>query len=378
MYLTKIKKGAFMKHLRNIGILILYSFFSLIFIPADAYFVLAFLSALSLCCIGYYAKSTRIILVLYLFFFILSFMHIHFLCFFAPVCYILFLRKCYPGAILCVFPFFYYMDTFDPSSRLFLFLLFGIALSWLLQQDIRSYEALLAEYKSTRDNEYERNLLLNEKNQHLLEKQDYEIYTATLSERNRIAREIHDNVGHLLSRSIIMVGAVSALNQNDALKTPLSDLNSTLNSAMDNIRSSVHDLHDEAVNLEEVIQNLIDEFTFCPVTFSYDVDKNVPREIKYSFITIVKEALNNIMRHSNATKAEILIREHPAIYQLCIEDNGTNIQLKNTGIGLSNMKERVRALKGNIQFLTEKGFQIFITIPKDMEKGMQNENNNRR
>ena len=54
------------------------------------------------------------------------------------------------------------------------------------------------EYRKTRDDSKERNLLLHEKNRSLIEKQDYEIYTATLQERNRIAREIHDNVGHLL------------------------------------------------------------------------------------------------------------------------------------------------------------------------------------
>ncbi len=53
----------------------------------------------------------------------------------------------------------------------------------------------------------EHTLLLSEKNKALLEKQDYEIYAATLRERNRIAREIHDNVGHVLSRSILMTAA---------------------------------------------------------------------------------------------------------------------------------------------------------------------------
>jgi signal transduction histidine kinase len=43
-----------------------------------------------------------------------------------------------------------------------------------------------------------------------MEKQDYEIYLATLRERNRIAREIHDNVGHMLSRSILQIGALKA------------------------------------------------------------------------------------------------------------------------------------------------------------------------
>ena len=52
-----------------------------------------------------------------------------------------------------------------------------------------------------------------------MEKQDTEIYLATLKERNRIAREIHDNVGHMLSRSILMVGALKTVNQAENLKS---------------------------------------------------------------------------------------------------------------------------------------------------------------
>lgn len=85
-------------------------------------------------------------------------------------------------------------------------LIVGILLSLVLKLKEEAYEELEQEYRKTRDDSKERNLLLQEKNRSLIEKQDYEIYTATLQERNRIAREIHDNVGHLLSRCILIVG----------------------------------------------------------------------------------------------------------------------------------------------------------------------------
>ena len=234
-----------------------------------------------------------------------------------------------------------------------------------MEQNTRDYEQLDSLYRHTRDDSRESNLLLTEKNHILLEKQDYEIYTATLKERNRIAREIHDNVGHLLSRSILMVGALKAVNQTSALAEPLDTLDSTLNSAMDSIRSSVHDLHDEAINLKEAVLSLLKDFTFCPVSFQYDMDREIPRDIKYSFISITKEALSNIIKHSNATQVRLVMREHPALYQLCIEDNGTEAVLSDTGIGLINMKERIQALKGNMQVQTQNGFKIFITVPKE-------------
>lgn len=198
------------------------------------------------------------------------------------------------------------------------------------------------------------------------EKQDYEIYNATLKERNRIAREIHDNVGHVLSRSILMVGAAKIINKDPGMTAMLKNLEDSLNHAMNSIRNSVHDLHDEAVNLEEVEKSLVHEFTFCSVQMVYDMTREVPREVKYCFISITKEAFANIMKHSNATKVQLILREHPGLYQLCIEDNGTDAfyDPEKSGIGIVNMKERVNALGGTIQIFTDKGFRIFITIPK--------------
>lgn len=94
------------------------------------------------------------------------------------------------------------------------------------------------------------------KNKALAEKQNSEIYAATLRERNRIAREIHDNVGHVLSRTILLTGAARAINKDQNLDSLLKGLDNSLNSAMDSIRSSVHDLHDDAVNLQETIKGL--------------------------------------------------------------------------------------------------------------------------
>lgn len=268
----------------------------------------------------------------------------------------------------------------------------GLAAAVLLYGRTRRLNELEQEYKRARDDSRELTLMLEKKNQDLLEKQDTEVYLATLKERNRIAREIHDNVGHMLSRSILMVGALKTVNQDENLKVPMELLDQTLNEAMTNVRQSVHDLHDESVNLKEVMESLAEEFRFCPVQLTYDMGYDIPKEIKYSFIVITKEALNNVMRHSNANEVKILAREYPGLYQLIIEDNGTlderirpngdreeyaekesagktgnTRKTENTecsGIGIKNMKKRVRILGGTIQIQKENGFRIFITVPK--------------
>lgn len=199
----------------------------------------------------------------------------------------------------------------------------------------------------------------------MIEKQNYEIYAATLKERNRIAREIHDHVGHMLSRAILLTGAMKTVFRDPSAKEPLSQLEDTLNTAMNNIRESVHDLHNEAVNLRETAENLVADFHYCPVSLEYDIDNPPPPQVRYCFIAILKEGLSNISAHSQADKAWVTIREHPAMYQLIIRDNGAGGNFSpGKGIGLSNMQERVEALKGTIHFQENKGFQIFVTIPK--------------
>ena len=257
--------------------------------------------------------------------------------------------------------------------------IFGFILAFFLWSHTRQYEILTRNFRQSRDDSEEHALLLSEKNKALLEKQDYEIYAATLRERNRIAREIHDNVGHVLSRSILMTAACKTINKNEALDPLLGNLEESLNGAMNSIRSSVHDLHDDAVNLEDAIKGLVKDFSFCPVTLTYDMSRQVPREVKYSLMSITKEGLSNVMRHSNADSVNILLREHPALYQLCIEDNGTlgskipdiqtdadsnKMETVSGGMGLSNIRDRVKALGGTVQITQEKGFRIFVTIPK--------------
>lgn len=235
------------------------------------------------------------------------------------------------------------------------------------------YEKLLYEYHQVRDDTAEAAILLRDKNRELMKNQDYEVELATLAERNRIAREIHDNVGHLLTRSILQVSALQVLyGSNEELTEQIGAVKSTLTDAMDNVRQSVHNLHEESIDLRQQISKLIDDYTFCPVELIYD-SGTLPKEMNYAVIAIIKEALSNIARHSNATNASISILEHPSLYQIQIRDNGSmpnvsgHCAASGDGIGLSNMEERVRAFHGIFHIDRSNGFKIFISIPKSPE-----------
>lgn len=240
--------------------------------------------------------------------------------------------------------------------------LLAVCLSWKTSRLLHLEEAL----RLLRDDSAEYYLLSQQKQQALIEKQNYEIHVATLKERNRIAREIHDNVGHMLSRSLLQSGALMVLNQQEPLTEPLNALKDTLSSAMDSIRQSVHDLHDDSVDLKGSMEELLSDFSTYQIQFNYDMGFDIPASVKYCFLAITKEALSNIARHSQATEICITLREHPVLYQLIISDNGLEVSHSDPsspGIGILNMQERVRQLNGNFHITNKDGFRIFASIP---------------
>lgn len=353
-----------MLYLFDMIVLIAYSMLNLFFIRLDTAFIFFTLIVVILCCVEYCFTRNKILAMMLICYCVLSFICPAAFCFLPVIFYILFKRKKYSIVIVQSLVFFYIFFKGILNRPVFFVDLLGIFFAFYMYKKTVKTDNLLDTYKKNRDDSREITLLLKEKNKALIENQDYQVYTATLKERNRIARDIHDNVGHMLSRAILMTGALKTVNQQENLSSSFHDLDTTLNIAMDNIRASVHDLHDESVNLKDAVNDIIEGFTFCPVNLNYDISIGVPSDIKYSFISIIKEALSNVVRHSNATFVEITVQEHPYMYQLVISDNGTKVHMKDTGIGLANMKDRINTLKGTINFTTDSGFKIFVIVPK--------------
>ena len=253
----------------------------------------------------------------------------------------------------------------DPRGAVAALLLSGVAL--LLHYRTREQIKTREDFFALTDKAKEQSIGLERRNRELMEKQDYEVRLATLRERNRIAREIHDNVGHLLTRSILQISALHVTRPDDAaLQDELGRIKGSMSEAMDSVRSSVHDLHDESVDLRMQLETMISGFSFCPVRLRYDAG-NLPGAVKYCFIAVAREALNNVARHSDATEAIIAVAEHPAFCRLSVEDNGSIKPSGDSGgIGLRNMADRVDALGGVFRTEHNKGFRIFLSIPKEI------------
>ena len=352
----------------NILILLFIGLISEIYTNIQSFFIIPFLVIIILCCTSLSIKKYSKLSYLYLG---LSLLFQDFIVFLPCAFYIIISdEKLYISYILFFAPFLLHIQ-YNSNFIVFITMIIAYTLKIIYIKD----EKLRNAYRTQRDNTKELADLLQKTNKDLLVHQQQEIHIGILNERNRIAREIHDHVGHLLSSALLQIGAIETINTQDNLNDSIHNLKKTISNGMDNVRKSVHNLHEDSLNLETIVSKLCEEFSFCEAKFEYDVINDLSNEKYYHFLAIIKEAMNNTIKHSNATSFSIVLREQPLFYQLIIQDNGNQISKNNSGMGLQNMKDRVEAMRGILNINTSKGFQIFITIPKE---GKNNESINYR
>ncbi|WP_314963318.1 sensor histidine kinase [Peptostreptococcus stomatis] len=194
--------------------------------------------------------------------------------------------------------------------------------------------------------------------------QNDRIENAILSERNRISRDIHDGLGHLTSRAILQLGAMIVVEKDPDKKVALNEIKDTLSEGMVEVRKSLHNLQSESINLKTEIEKLLADFTFCKVNFSYGLTSDFDMNFKYSLLYIIKEALTNVAKHSNANLVNITLVEMKNATYLKISDNGSGALNKESGMGLFSIKKRIEELGGRLEISTIDGFRIFATIDK--------------
>ena len=280
-----------------------------------------------------------------------------------------------PGISL-ISAFISYSRNDTPSGTTMLITAVGVLLAvWLARKTIQQKRDELR-LKVLRDDYAEQQQKILRQNEMLLEARDGEVLTAQLSERNRIAREIHDNVGHTLSRALLQVGALLAVHKEEPVHTELSGVRETLDSAMNSVRSSVHDLHDSSVDLESTVEQIMEPLKDAfHVSMEIDVSRDMPRDIKYGLIGILRESVSNILRHSRNDSVQLQLLEHPGFYQMVVLDHlSSEGTLRDEpvagresgvpGIGLTNIENRVHRLGGTLQITEDNGFRVFVSVPK--------------
>ncbi|QUI24506.1 sensor histidine kinase [Vallitalea pronyensis] len=311
-----------------------------------------------------YFNSERVTKGLFIVYLILSTLYPQFVFFLPLIVYDLLRTKIEILTLIALIPCVLHFDEFSSGTIGVLIVICFIV--YLLKVRATNENKLRENYINQRDNLTELSISLEEKINELVIKQDIEVNLATLNERNRIAREIHDNVGHLLSSSILQIGAIMAVSKEESTVKSLEVVKETLNEGMNSIRKSVHDLHDHSIDLYSEINKIFKNFTFCKATLNYEITGEMPAKAKYAIIAIIKEALSNVMKHSNADYVTISLYEHPKLFKLIIYDNGKKKgDVENfKGMGLESIKQRVGSLNGIINIDQSKGFRIFISFMK--------------
>ena len=127
----------------------------------------------------------------------------------------------YPGAALGLIAFIHSIGMPGYDVKTTLFILSIIILAAILCIYTEEKNVIKKDYRKLRDDSAEKNALLRSRNTELIQARDTEVYNAQLSERNRIAREIHDNVGHTLSRAILQMGALLAIHKEEPVHSEL-------------------------------------------------------------------------------------------------------------------------------------------------------------
>lgn len=229
--------------------------------------------------------------------------------------------------------------------------------------------------RRTRDELQERALALEARNRDLADRQDYEVELATLAERARIAREIHDNVGHQLTRASLQTEALRVVHANEpGVAADFADVKRTVDEALQLVRASVHALNDNAANLSVQLERIVKgaRSDGGPQIELEVLAEHAPANVANCFAAILREALSNTIRHARAQNVTVRCMEHPSFYQLIVTDDGTGATPANSrgaaeGMGLGSMRERVEALGGTFTAgprAGAPGWRVFATVPK--------------
>ena len=212
----------------------------------------------------------------------------------------------------------------------------------------------------------------------IMKNADNEVYTARLKERNRIAREIHDNVGHMITRVIVQMQAIKIINKDAKVAAQLDSVCDTLDLAMTGIRKSVHELHDDSIDVSIAVNDIIKTL---PERFDVDVNTSIEspadNKTKSCILGIIKEAVTNISKYSSGDKVRIEVVENNTFWRILVRDNGENPErdymltgdyMASGGLGLKNIASRAASCGGRASVRSGKdGFEIMATLPKAAE-----------
>ncbi|GIP33821.1 hybrid sensor histidine kinase/response regulator transcription factor [Paenibacillus sp. J2TS4] len=210
----------------------------------------------------------------------------------------------------------------------------------------------------------------------ILEQYSNQVQRITLlEERNRMARELHDTIGHTFTSMILGMEAIRQYIPQEEGQTRLNKLLQLSRQGLEDIRTHVHEMDplEENEPLEHSLFTMAEEFkenTGVKVAFrTIGEPYPVMKQAKLTLYRSLQESLTNAIRHGNATSVQIHLQYEPGQLTLQIQDNGKGDDELQYGFGLSNTRERLAALQGKLQIYSKanEGTLVICRLPVETD-----------
>lgn len=227
-------------------------------------------------------------------------------------------------------------------------------------------------YQKAYDRERKNRYMLEETKNKLLQAAGETAHLAEIRERNRIAREIHDSIGHELAGNLLQLQAAEKIMDRDPEKTRelIRKTVTGLAGSVELLRSTVHNIRPRQTLGWPHFEQIIDNFQYCSVEFTHRGSFSLMTSHQVEILTaILKESLTNTARHSDATRMTVTLEVREKIIRLCIQDNGSGCAAVREGMGISGMRERVHHAGGSFSVNPREGFMIVCILPREEERG---------
>lgn len=201
---------------------------------------------------------------------------------------------------------------------------------------------------------------------------------AVVRERTRLAREIHDTLGHHLSILNIQLETINRLQKRDPARLPeeIVEARRVAAQSMQEVRSAVAALRPTAMtnlSLSQALTQLAREFeqAAAAVELTLDLETELPQltsDIQLAFYRAAQEALTNVRKHTQASKVLLRLRFEDENLELLVLDNGDTTVLpapSGNGFGLIGMRERMKLLGGKVttEVVEPSGFRLTVQAP---------------
>lgn len=192
---------------------------------------------------------------------------------------------------------------------------------------------------------------------------------ATVAERERIARDLHDLLGHTLSMIAIKAELAAKLSaRGDArAEQEIRDVESVTRDALRQVREAVTGFR--RTNLDGELANASLACEARGIAFVVDSTvTNLPEEQEAVLAMCLREAITNVIRHSNASRCHASLAREGSWIRLTVDDDGQSRAIRE-GTGLAGMRERVEQAGGQMTIHSVRGVTLTIHVPVDAESG---------